>query len=49
MKTSNIPVDGNSAVYINYCAVGLNIDYTLRCAVLTPLDLLFVKTLTNAL
>jgi len=31
MKTANIPVYGHIAVYINYCAVCLNIDYTLRC------------------
>jgi len=31
MKTANIPVYGNIAVYINYCAVCLKIDYTLRC------------------
>jgi len=33
MKTSNIQVYGNSAVYTAYLAVCLNIDYTLRCLV----------------
>jgi len=31
MKTANIPLNGNIAVYIKYCAVCLKIDYTLRC------------------
>jgi len=31
MKTANILVYGNSAVYIKYCAACLKIDYTLRC------------------
>ena len=31
MKTTNIPVYGNIAVYINYCAVCLTIDYTPIC------------------
>ena len=31
MKTTNIPMYGNSAVYIKYSAVCLKIDYTLRC------------------
>ena len=31
MKTANIPVYGNIAVYIKYCAVCLKIDYTLIC------------------
>jgi len=31
MKSANIPVCGNIAVYIKYYAVCLNIDYTLRC------------------
>jgi len=31
MKTVNLPVYGNIAVYIKYCAVCLKIDYTLRC------------------
>jgi len=29
MKTANIPVYGNIAVYIKYCSVCLKIDYTL--------------------
>ena len=31
MKTANIWVHGHIAVYINYCAVCLEIEYTLRC------------------
>jgi len=31
MKTANIPLYGNIAVYIKYYAVCLKIDYTLRC------------------
>jgi len=31
MKTANIPVYGNIALYIKYWPVCLNIDYTLRC------------------
>jgi len=31
MKTAYIPLYGNSVVYIQYCAVCLKIDYTLRC------------------
>jgi len=31
MKTTHIPVYGNIAVYIQYNAVCLKIDYTLRC------------------
>jgi len=31
MKTANILVYGNSAVYIKYCTVCLKIDNTLRC------------------
>ena len=41
METTNIPVYGNIAVYIKYCAVGLKIDYTLRYFI--------VKTLTDVL
>jgi len=54
MKTANIPVYGNIAVYIKYCAVCLKIDYTLNCleyscAVSSPLrrahlGLLILKT-----
>jgi len=52
MKTANIPVYGNIAVYIKYCAVCLNIEYTLRCLEYicsAPFGLLIVKTLTNVL
>jgi len=31
MKTSNIPVYGNIALYIKYCVVCLNMEYTLTC------------------
>jgi len=31
MKTANMQVYGNIAVYIKECAVCLKIDYTLRC------------------
>jgi len=31
MKTANIPVYGNIAVYRKYCVVCPNKDYTLRC------------------
>jgi len=47
MKTANIPVYGNVAVYALVC---LKIDCTLRCSrCFTPLCLLIVKTLTNVL
>jgi len=31
MKTANISVHEDIAVYIKYCTVFLKIDYTLRC------------------
>ena len=57
MKTANIPVYGNIAMYITYCAVCLYMDFTLRCleyicSVSSPLrrhGLLMVKTQTNEL
>jgi len=52
MKTANIPVYGNIAVYIKHCAVCLKIEYTLRCLEYicsAPFGLLIVKTLTNVL
>jgi len=57
MKTANIPVYGNIAVYIKYCTVCLKLGYTLRCleyicSVSSPLKrhkLLIVKTMTNVL
>jgi len=57
MKTTNISVYGNIAMYIKYCAVCLKIEYTLRCleyicSVSSQLrchGLLIVKTLTNVL
>jgi len=58
MKTANIPMYGNIAVYVKYCGVCLKIDYTLRCYqyicfqgiyFLAPLFLLIVNTLTITL
>ena len=57
MKTVNIPMYVNTAVYIKHWAVCQKIDYTLRCLeyiclvtfALAPVGLLIVKTLTNVL
>jgi len=53
LKTANILVYGNSAVYIKYCAVCLKIDYVFTIktprtlGTLAPLCLLIVKGLTH--
>jgi len=57
MKTANIPVYGNIAVHIRYCAVCLQIEYTLTCleyicSVSSPFrrhGLLIVERLTTVL